>query len=247
MSLPGSLPVSGFPTTHVSLVRRARSGDDETRVRARDALAEVYWAPIYAHLRLSHGIQREDAEDLTQGFFVEALRRDLFARYEPERARFRTYLRTCVDAYVSNARKAERRLKRGGGLRPVAIDVADIEERLTTGSAATDAELLFEREWVRSILGTALTRLRTQYTAAGRTRHLAVFERYDLAGAEDGARPTYGDVAAELGLTTTQVTNWLAVTRRDFRAIVLATLRDLTGSDEEFRAEARSLLGVSAP
>ena len=35
----------------------------------------------------------------------------------------------------------------------------------------------------------------------------------------------------------------LAPTRRDFRAIVLETLRDLSGSDEEFRAEALALLG----
>jgi hypothetical protein len=50
-------------------------------------------------------------------------------------------------------------------------------------------------------------------------------------------------LATEFGIPATQVTNWLAATRRDFRAIVLETLRDLAGTDEEFREEARALLG----
>jgi hypothetical protein len=40
------------------------------------------------------------------------------------------------------------------------------------------------------------------------------------------------------------VTNYLAFARREFRRCVLAQLRDMTGSDEEFHREARSLLGV---
>ena len=229
-------------------MRRAGSGDGETRARARDALAAVYWAPIYTHIRLANGAEREDAEDLTQGFFMEAIRRDLFARYEPERARFRTYVRACVDTFVANARKAERRLKRGGGLRAIPIDVADVEKRLTSDSGgAADPDRVFQREWVRSVLATAVSRLRERYLARGKQTHLALFERYDIAPEASGAPPTYAELAAELGVTTFQVTNWLSSTRRDFRAIVLETLRDLTGNDEEFRAEARALLGVDVP
>jgi hypothetical protein len=40
------------------------------------------------------------------------------------------------------------------------------------------------------------------------------------------------------------VTNWLAAARRDYRSIVLETLRDLTADDDEFRDEARDLLGI---
>src|ERR671930_2611943 len=102
-----STQVSAFSITHLSLVRRVRSGDADTRARAQDALAAVYWAPIYAHVRLTHQVTPQDAEDLTQGFFAETLRRDLFARYEPGRARFRAYVRSCVDEYVDNLRKWE--------------------------------------------------------------------------------------------------------------------------------------------
>jgi hypothetical protein len=40
------------------------------------------------------------------------------------------------------------------------------------------------------------------------------------------------------------VNNYLAAARRDFRRIVIEKLREITATEEEFRNEARSLLGV---
>ena len=233
-----------FPLTHVSLVERTQSDDPEVRARAHETLAAVYWGPVYAYVRLTHGAVREDAEDLTQGFFAEALRRNLFARYTAGRARFRTYLRACVDAFVSNERKAQRRLKRGGGTRAVSVDVADLEGRLRTES---NVDAVFHDEWVRGIFTLAVARLRERCAESGRTLQLAVFERYDLVDAAREERPSYAQIAADLGVPVTQVTNWLAAMRREFRAIVVDTLREICSSDEEFRAEARLLLGVRIP
>ena len=56
-------------------------------------------------------------------------------------------------------------------------------------------------------------------------------------------RPTYAELAGEFALPVTQVTNHLFAVRRDFRRLVLDRLRAATGSEEEFRAEARDLLG----
>jgi RNA polymerase sigma factor (sigma-70 family) len=236
-----------FPVTHLSLVRRVRSNDADTRAHAQDALAAVYWAPIYTHVRLTHRQEPADAEDLTQGFFVDALRRDLFARYDPRRARFRTFVRRCVDSYVANALQAARRQKRGGTASFVPLDIADIEGRLTRERdlASSDADAVFHREWVRSVLLTAVAKLRDRYVAAGRLVHLALFEQYDMADSDD-ARPTYAELAARHDVPQTQVTNWLAAVRRDFRTIVLETIRDLSGSDQEFREDVLALLGFEA-
>jgi hypothetical protein len=67
-----------------------------------------------------------------------------------------------------------------------------------------------------------------------------LFERYDLS--DDDV--SYAALAAEFGLDTTTVNNYLAAARRDFRRLVLEKLREITATDEEFRTEARSLLGV---
>lgn len=40
------------------------------------------------------------------------------------------------------------------------------------------------------------------------------------------------------------VTNYLAWTRREFRRLVLEALREITATEEEWRSEARAVLGI---
>jgi hypothetical protein len=84
--------------------------------------------------------------------------------------------------------------------------------------------------------------LRERLAAGHKAVCFELFERYDLqdAGAES---PTYSDLARDFGLSVSDVTKGLALARRQFRALVLEKLRELTVSDEEFRTEARRLLG----
>jgi hypothetical protein len=71
-----------------------------------------------------------------------------------------------------------------------------------------------------------------------------LFERYDLAPTRSGEPPTYVSLASEFGLPVTQVTNFLALARREFRRAVLDALREISGTESEFRLEAMELLGI---
>ncbi|HSO76667.1 MAG TPA: hypothetical protein VLU47_17690, partial [Blastocatellia bacterium] len=79
---------------------------------------------------------------------------------------------------------------------------------------------------------------------AGKETHLRLFERYVLEDDDGGAKTSYKTLAAEFGLSTSDVTNYLALARREFRRVILDRLRELTATDEEYRREARALLGV---
>ena len=68
-----------------------------------------------------------------------------------------------------------------------------------------------------------------------------VFERHDLAPSPD---VSYAGVAHDLGLSVSQVTNYLHAARRRFRELALGHLQGLCGTAEEFRLEARELFGV---
>ncbi len=232
-----------FPPTRLSVVARTRSDDEETRRLAIGVLIESYWKPVYKYLRLKWRLDPDAAADLTQEFFTSTLEKDVLGRYDAGRARFRTYLRLCVDGFASNVRKAEGRLKRGGHVATVPLDfpAAEGELRRHEPSVAADVDELFYQEWVRALFQHAVDDLRQASHAAGRDAMFAAFERYDLV--EPGERPTYARLAEELGLTPATVTNHLAAMRRHFRRTVLDRLRDLTTSDDEFEAEARRLLG----
>jgi DNA-directed RNA polymerase specialized sigma24 family protein len=235
----------GFPTTHLSVVQAAGSDDAEVRRRAFGALVAVYWKPVYVRLRMRWGKDGEAAKDLTQEFFTEAMTRDYFDRYDPGRARFRTFLKSCVDHFAANARRADRRLKRGGGVALLPLDFAGADREFAESGqvALPDVDARFHHEWVRALFTVAVDALRDQSIREGHDLRFRLFERHDLAPAGEDARPSYRALAQEFDLPVTQVTNHLAWARREFRRLVLSRLRELCGSDAEFRVEARELLG----
>lgn len=233
-----------FPPTRLSVVERTRSDDAEIRRLAYAAIIEAYWKPVYKYLRLKWNLDAEAAADVTQEFFTNTLEKDVVGRFDPSRARFRTYLRLCVDGFAANVKKAEGRRKRGGGVITVPLDFESAEGEIVRHELAVPADVdeLFYREWVRALFQRAVQDVRTWAEEHDRRAMFAVFERYDLAGPLED-RPTYGEIARALNLTPTTVTNHLAAMRRHFRRAVLGRLRELTTSDEEFEAEARRLLG----
>jgi RNA polymerase sigma factor (sigma-70 family) len=233
-----------FPVTRLSVVERTRSGDEETRRVALATIIDGYWKPAYKYLRMKWSLDPEEAADLTQEFFTIALEKDVVEKYDPSRARFRTYLRLCLDGFAANARKAERRLKRGGGVTVVPLDFETAEGEIASHEPAVepDVDELFYREWVRALLERSVADLKRHAEESGRPVMFEVFARYDLID-ESATRPTYTEIGKALNLTPATVTNHLAAMRKRFRVIVLERLRELTSSEEEWEAEAARLLG----
>jgi RNA polymerase sigma factor (sigma-70 family) len=234
-----------FPATAWSVLAGLASEDAGVRQRSFDALVAAYWKPVYKHLRLKWHLPSEDAEDVTQAFFLRAIEKDFFSDYDRSRARFRTFLRVCLDRFLANERAAAGRAKRGGEAQRLSLAFDVAEHELAAAGAVTTPEEVFDREWVRSLFSLAVEALRELCHARGKEVYYRLFERYDLADADAG-RPTYRQLAEAFGLAETDVTNHLAAARRDFRRLVLEQLREITADEAEFQAEARYLLGVGA-
>jgi len=235
-----------FPVTRLSAIVAASSANQEERTRAFEVLVSAYWMPVYKYVRIKWNKPTEDARDLTQGFFLEAMEKNFFGRYDPAKARCRTFLRTCLDGFVANENKAASRIKRGGDATILSLDFDGAEDQLRIAArpALGAIDEYFEQEWARSVFSLALESFRAQMLNAGKETHLRLFERYVLDADDETPKTSYKALAAEFNLATTDVTNYLALARREFRRIVLEKLRELTATDEEFRREARALLGV---
>lgn len=232
------------PPTRHSVVAAVRSENAEIRRGGLDALVAVYWKPAYKYLRVKWRLSEDDAKDATQEFFARAIEKSFFDAFNPAKGRFRTFLRVCLDHFAANERKAASRLKRGGGVTmdPLDFETAEGELRQHDVAVAADVEEYFHREWVRSLLALAVDDLRDEYARLGKTLQFRAFERYDLDGPAAATPLTYGDVARELGVSATDVTNYLAAARRVFRQRLLDRLRSICGDGYEFEAEARQLL-----
>jgi len=186
-----------FPETRISAVRGSASADSGERRESWERLVQSYWKPVYKYIRLRWRASNEDAKDLTQAFFTRAMEKRWFSAFDPERARFSTFVRTCLDRFLANEAEAAARLKRGGGMRRV----EHFDE-----PAADD---YFHREWERATFREAIEALRIKLDPL----RFAIFEAYDLAD----ERPAYRELAERFGVKETDVTNYLAAARRELR------------------------------
>ncbi len=230
-----------FPATRYSVVAAAQSGDAALRVDAMEALCLAYWKPIYKYVRLRWHMDAEDARDFTQDFFARLLEGEFLNSYEPDKSRLRTFLRTCIDRFFLNHSRDAHRQKRGGQAVHISLDFEQADRELALAAQPASLDDYFEKEWIRSLFALAVERLRVSCEAVGKLRQFSIFEQYDLADAEP--RPAYADLASRFGVAVTDVTNYLSFARREFRRCVLEQLRDMTGSEEEFRREAQALFG----
>ena len=222
-------PHGQFPSTQLSLLEAASSGAALPN-EALERVSVLYWKPVYRFIRVKFRKNNEDAKDLTQSFFATALQRDFFARFDPKKASFRTYLRMAVERFAANEHAAAHRQKRGGG-----VEFEPVEEQAVTSESP---EEVFGREWQRQLFVLALDDLRAHCEGCGKQLQFEVFEAYDLAG---GDRPSYTDLAARHGVAETSVTNYLAWARRMLRQFVTERLRGVTAGERDLRDEMRRL------
>ena len=235
-----------FPITRWSAVEASRSSDPVERNRAFEVIVASYWKPVYKYIRIKWNKSNEDAKDLTQGFFTRVIEKSFFDSYDPAKSRFRTFLRVCLEGYLSNEEKAARRLKRGGDTTSIPLDFENAEGELKSMPIPDPDSMddYFDREWTRSLFELALDTLGRQCNTNGKEQHFRLFERYYLDESTDGEKLGYRELASEFGLPVTSVNNYLALARREFRRILLEKLRELCAGEDEYRREARSLLGV---
>ena len=233
-----------FPVTRHSVLLAMRSADPVQRLRAADTIAAAYWKPIYKYVRLKWGLQREEAQDFTQEFLLRLIEKEFLESFDPAKARLRTFMRTCADRLFLNQVRNAQRQKRNLGI-TIPLDFEEAQQEFARHAKQASPEEYFEKECVRHLLALAIERLREKCETSGKTVHFNIFHDYDL-DREVESTPSYSKLATKYQLASTEVTNYLAWARREFRACVLDQLREMTAPDQEFRREAKAILGISS-
>src|SRR6185295_18843569 len=92
-----------FATTHWSVVLRAGDAQAVQCSQALEKLCRTYWPPLYSYVR-HQGFGPEDAQDLTQAFFTKLLAKNFWARADPEKGRFRSFLLKALSQFLADQR-----------------------------------------------------------------------------------------------------------------------------------------------
>ena len=118
-----------FTSTRWTIVLDAADSQTppDDALRALSELCRIYWRPIFLFLR-RQGSNPDDAQDLTQGFFAHLIESRAYARADPDKGRFRSFLVGALKHFVEHARAHDRTQKRGGGLILGPLDTAAIAE-----------------------------------------------------------------------------------------------------------------------
>jgi RNA polymerase sigma-70 factor (ECF subfamily) len=144
---------ANFHTTHWSLVLAAACQNQAPEGRTALAeLCQVYWYPLYAHVR-RRGYGPEDAKDLTQGFFLHLIKHEALTQVDVRKGKFRSFLLALLNNFLSVAHRRDNAVKRGGGHELLSLDVADAEGRYRIEPAdQLSAEHTFDARWALSLL-----------------------------------------------------------------------------------------------
>jgi RNA polymerase sigma-70 factor (ECF subfamily) len=228
-----------FTTTHWSLVLAAGHGSRPDAATALATLCETYWYPLYYYVR-RRGYRAEEAQDLTQEFFVKLLEKGYLKVADPDRGRFRSFLLASLNHFLANEWDRARARKRGGKVLSLDIEGAESRYSLEPADDLT-AEKLFERRWAMTLLDLVLVRLREEFAREDRER---VFERLKgfLGGA--AADAPYRQAAADLGMTEAAVKMAVHRLRRQYRRLLRAQIAQTVASPEEIDDEIRHLFAA---
>jgi len=222
-------PRPGFQSTLWTVILQAREGTDTDRREALGQLFQAYRVPLVAWLR-GKGFSPEDAQDAVQGFFTHFLEKALMDRADPQRGRFRSYLLKTMENWLSNERRLAQAEKRGGGKRPLPLEVDP--------GARGSPDDAFNRAWAMTVLRKAQDLLRAEFESRGMGAHYqAVCEHLSASG----DRPSYEALASRLGLSASDVGALLYAARRRLRELVRSVLRETVESDPEVDHEVNDL------
>src|SRR5580698_7694387 len=236
-TLPGP---SQFPTTRWTLVVAA---GDPQRKEARSALVslcESYWYPLYAYLR-KRGYPADQAQDLTQEFFIRVLEGRYLDRADPEKGRFRSFLLSSLKFFVADEEDRKRAHKRGGSGIVVPLEFTSGEERYQREPAHDETpERIFERRWALSVIDRVVEKLREEFVHHGRPEHFEQLKMF-LLGQSDAP---YAALAREMNTSEGALKVAIHRLRKRYRELFRQEIADTVADPAEVESELRFLAAV---
>jgi RNA polymerase sigma factor (sigma-70 family) len=230
----------GFVTTQWSVVLAAQ-GSSPAADAALETLCRRYWRPLFGFVRRS-GSGREEAEDLTQGFFARLLeRRDLDA-VRKEKGRLRSYLLTALKHFLANERQRAGAIKRGEGKRVLSLDELREEEHGHFEPADPQtAEQIYQRSWANTVLDQVLTRLEEEYRASG---NASLFEQLKVLLADEENRPSQAEIAVGLNMTENALKQAFHRFRAHYRQALREEIAHTVATPGDVEDELKHLIAV---
>lgn len=223
----------------------AGQSDSPEAAIALEELCRTYWYPLYAYIR-RHGHSREDAEDLTQGFFARLLEKNYLESITSDGGRFRSFLLVALKRFMANEWDRANCQKRGGGVSPLSLDWQEAETRYQFVPADNlSPDKLYDRAWATVLLEQVIVRLRDEHGSEGKRDLYEKLKPYLMVGKSE---IPYARVATDLKISEGAVRVAVHRLRKRYRELlheeITQTLATPAQASEEMQALFSALTGA---
>ena len=240
MSLRNNFPnaaVQNFETTMWTVVLAA-SGRDQDAHMALEKLCRIYRPAIYGYL-VRRGYTPENADDLTQDFFVHILDNDRLSRIDRAGGKFRTWLLVCLEHYGANDRKMKGAIKRGGGHEPISLDAAEEDGApLEIFAEGKHPGKIFDQQWAKTLIAHVFGQLRERCRLRGKSEEFDILLPF-LTG--QATRGEYAEVAEKLGIDEGTVRTRAYRLRLEFDELLRAEIGRTVTEPSQIEEETQEL------
>jgi len=229
-----------FTTTHWSVVLEAQS-ESPAAQEALEKLCRIYWRPIYSFVQ-RQGISPEEAEDVTQAFFVDLLEHKSLTAVRKEKGRFRSYLLGALKYFLADERRRAMAIKRGKGQRLIPLEELSDDQRTETEPAdPVTAEQIYERRWASTVLERVLGLLKNEYAAAG---NAVLFDSLKQLLPDEPGSSSQADIARQLGMTSNAVRQAFHRFRQRYQSLLREEIAQTVATPGDIEDELRHLIAA---
>lgn len=217
---------------------RARGLESAEAKVAWTHLVEVYWIPLYWFAR-SKGKSKEDAQDLTQSFFLDIMKADGLAKIDSKKGRLRMFLLAAFKHHMFSEWKMDMAAKRGKNA-TFQLDFERAEKMFKEYQDDETPERVYEKKWAITLMEESLRALRQEYNQSGQVE---LFEKLQCHLMER-SRGVNASLAADLGMSEGHLRLALFRIRSQYRDLLRQSVLDTLADPRDVDGELQYILGL---
>lgn len=230
-----------FPPTRWTLLADVRSDVTCERDSALSTICKIYWEPVYVFARRA-GNSSHDAEDITQGYFAQLLRRSDLDDISEDKGRFRTFILRSLQNYIANCRRHNGTAKRGGNVTLMSLDLTRAEEWMAIEPLnQCTPEQLFDRRWVSTLIAICVRQL--EFESQREDKQALYWALLPLV-LQDPDAASAVELSSELGKSAGSIRLAVFRYRKRLAEIIRSEVADSIRAGGDVAAEISQLIGV---
>lgn len=226
-------------TEWTRLIDAVKRGDPDADVKLNE-LCTIYRNPIRRYF-LGQGRRYDDADDLTQEFSKQLVRRRTFEKVDRSKGRFRSYLKVCLRHFFLSVLRKENANHNIPANIIDSVDAPDFEDTSPLPSDET-ADTAYDLMWAKTVLDRALV---VQGIEERAKKHGTRFADFSLFLRDDPGVVYRNELMRKYNLTRTALDVAISRLRQRYLCLIIEEIKKSVVDEVSLREELNYLLRLS--